>query len=114
MDVEKTMQFILETQARLEASASMHDERLSRIERLVESNTARITQLVDVSLSLARHGEGTDRRIRELSELSQENDRRIKELSESTEYKLRGLIDAVDKLIRRDENPPSTGETGDN
>jgi hypothetical protein len=37
----RTMRFILDTQAKLEASAQMHDERLARIEAAVEANTGR-------------------------------------------------------------------------
>lgn len=104
MDVEKTMQFILEMQAKHEAMQAKHEiaiqqsnERVARIERLMETNTTRIGQLVDVSLSLARHGEESDRRIAE-------NDRLIKELTEAqarTDYKLNALIDTVDKIVRR-------------
>jgi uncharacterized membrane protein YccC len=96
MDVEKTMQFILEMQARHEATiqqileaqgrheAAMQqlDERLNRVSALSEANTARIGQLVDVCASLANHGEETDRRFRE------------------TDFKLNALIETVDKLIR--------------
>ncbi|MGH9351074.1 MAG: hypothetical protein ACRD2G_02765 [Terriglobia bacterium] len=97
MDVEKTMRFILEMQAKHEASVQKHDEQLSRLERLVDANSTRISQLVDISLSLAHHGEETDRRI-------SETDRLIKELRDAqahSDYKLNALIDAVEKLIRR-------------
>ncbi|MGH9406504.1 MAG: hypothetical protein ACRD3D_11800 [Terriglobia bacterium] len=45
-------------------------------------------------MPLAHHGEETDRRIRELSE---ETSRRFQD----TDHKLNALIDAVDKLIKR-------------
>lgn len=54
MDVEKTMQFILETQAQ-------HDERFLQFREQTEE---RFRSLVDVTLSLGRHGEETDRRFR--------------------------------------------------
>ena len=98
MDIENTMRFILDTQAKLEASAQMHDERLARIEgltaqigSLVEANSTRIAQLVDVCLSLARHAEESDRRIDEL-----------REIQAASEYKLNALIETVDKIVRRD------------
>jgi hypothetical protein len=97
MDIENTMRFILDTQAKLEASAQMHDERLARIEgltaqigSLVEANTARIAQLVDVCFSLARHAEDSDRRMGEL-----------REMQAASEYKLNALIETVDKIVRR-------------
>jgi hypothetical protein len=93
MDIEQTVRFILDTQAKLEASAHLHDERMARIEAAVEANTGRIAQLVDVSLSLAHHAEETDRRIRELAE---DTNRRFQD----TDYKLNALIETVDKLVR--------------
>ena len=101
MDSEDTMRFILDTQAKLEASAQMHDERLARIEGLVakigsleEGNTSRIGQLVDVCLSLARHAEESDRR-------TASGFKGLRELQAASEYKLNALIDTVDKLVRR-------------
>ena len=101
MDIENTMRFILDTQARLEASAQMHDERLARMEgltaqigSLVEANTSRIAQLVDVCLSLARHGEDTDRRM-------DAGFRELREIQTATEYRLNALIETVDKIVRR-------------
>jgi ABC-type transporter Mla subunit MlaD len=109
MDIENTMRFILDTQAKLEASAQMHDERLARIEgliahveglsaqigNLVEANTSRIAQLVDVCLSLARHAEESDRRM-------QAGFDELREIQANTEYKLNALIETVDKIVRRD------------
>ena len=101
MDVEKTMQFILEMHARHEATiqqileaqgrheAAMQrlDERLNRVSALSEANTTRISQLVDVCMSLAAN----------LEKVGEETDRRFRD----TDYKLNALIETVDKLIRR-------------
>jgi hypothetical protein len=89
MDVEKTMQFILEMQARHEAAIQQLDERLYRVSALAEANTTRISQLVGVCASLANLGEETDRRIRELRDAQAHSD-----------YKLNALIETVDKLTR--------------
>jgi hypothetical protein len=101
MDIENTVRFILDTQAKLEASALTHDERLARIEgltaqigSLVEASTSRMGQLVDVCLSLARHAEDTDRRMGA-------GFRELREIQAATEYKLNALIDTVDKIVRR-------------
>ncbi len=91
MDTEKTIQFILEMQAKHEIAIQQWDERFLRFQQEVGQ---RFSTLVDVSMSLARHGEETDRRIRELSE---ETNRRFQE----TDFKLNALIDTVDKLIKR-------------
>lgn len=84
MDIEKTIQFILETQAKHEIAIQQSDERFAHFREQTEE---RFRTLVDVSMSLAHNlqtlGEGTDRRFRE------------------TDYKLNALIDAVDKLIKR-------------
>lgn len=93
MDIEKTMQFILETQARLEASSQKHDEQIAENARQIQEHSSMIRQLADVSLSLVHHGEETDRRIRELAEAQAR-----------TDYKLNALIDTVDKLVRRNGN----------
>ncbi|MGH9358121.1 MAG: hypothetical protein ACRD22_07100 [Terriglobia bacterium] len=97
MNIEQTMQFILDMQAKHEAASQKRDEQiaensrqLAENSRQIQSNTGMIRQLVDVSLSLAHHGEETDRRIRELAE-SQSR----------TDYKLNALIETVDKLVRR-------------
>ncbi|MGH9327216.1 MAG: hypothetical protein ACRD2B_11120 [Terriglobia bacterium] len=95
MDIERTMQFILETQAKLEARDQIHEERLARIERLMEANTTRIGQLVDVSLSLAHAIEQTNASVQEL-----------REIQAAGEYKLNALIDTVDKLVRRNGGAP--------
>ncbi len=94
MDVEKTMQFILETQAKHEVTIqailetqAKSDERFLRFQQEMGQ---RFSTLVDVSLSLARHGEETDRRIRELTDAQA-----------STDDKLNTLIDTVDRLVKR-------------
>lgn len=63
MDIEQTMKFILEMQAKHEVSIQQNSEVIARLERLVETDAHRISQLVDVSMSLARQDEETDRRI---------------------------------------------------
>jgi len=99
--IEARMNFIIEQQAQFSADIQLLKERQAENARQIESNTDRIRQLVDVCMSLARHGEETDQRIRalgkEVRELGKETDQRIRELGED----LRALIDTVDKLVRR-------------
>ncbi len=106
--IESRMNFIIEQQAQFAADIQLLKDRQADTMRLVEANTGMIRQLVDVTMSLARHGEETDRRIQEtdrhLRALGQETDRRLRELAESgahTDRRLDALIDVVDKLTRR-------------
>ena len=92
--IEARMNFIIEQQAHFSADIQLLKERQAENARQIELNTDRIRQLVDVCMSLARHGEETDQTIRELGK---ETDQRIRELGED----LRALIDTVDKLVRR-------------
>ncbi len=89
-NVESRMNFIIEQQAQFAAGIQLLKERQADTLRLVEANTGMIHQLVDVTMSLAHHGEETDRRIRELADPGAHTDRRLD-----------ALIDIVNKLARR-------------
>ncbi len=89
-NIESRMNFIIEQQAQFAADMQLLKDRQADTIRLVEANTGMIRQLVDVTMSLAHHGEETDRRIRELAESGAHTDRRLD-----------ALIDVVDKLARR-------------
>ncbi len=100
-NVESRMNFIIEQQAQFAANIQILKERQADALRMIEANSGAIRQLVDVTMSLARHAEETDRRL-------QETDRRlgarIEQLVESgahTDRRLDALIDVVDKLARR-------------
>lgn len=106
--IESRMNFIIEQQAQFVADIQLVKDRQADTMRLVEANTGMIRQLVDVTMSLAHHGEETDRRIQEtdrrLRALGEETDRRLRELAESgahTDRRLDALIDVVGKLTRR-------------
>jgi len=45
MDIEKTMEFILGVQARLEASVQDHDERLAKIAASIQKHDEQIAKL---------------------------------------------------------------------
>ncbi len=95
------MQFILETQARLEATASQHDERLARLE----------TSLTTVSNSLNTVSDSLNTVTDLVGRLAQAEIRlveRMDRLAESqaqTDQRLDILIDVVDKLVRRNGSP---------
>lgn len=109
MDTEKTMQFILETQAKHEIAIQQWDERFLKFQ---QETGQRFATLVDVSISLANTlqtlGEETDRRIKELAEAHHKLAQAQTRLAEAqtnfatqTEYKLNALIGTVDKLVKR-------------
>jgi hypothetical protein len=85
------MSFIIEQRAQFAVDIQALKERQAETARQQETNAAHIRQLVDISMSLAHHGEQTDQMIRELRESQAHSDRRLD-----------ALIDTVDKLIRRD------------
>ncbi len=111
-DLEKFRKFMIEQQAQFWADLRASEERHQRHEREMAEFRAQMKEfdgemkefrnetenrfraLVDVTMSLARNAEESDRRIRELSE---ETDRRFRE----TDYKLNALIDTVDKMVKR-------------
>ncbi len=86
MDVEKTMEFILNVQARLEAMAQGHEERLAKLESSMASVTDLVGRLAQAEITLA------ERMAAGFQEL--------REIQAATEYKLNALIDTVGKLVR--------------
>ena len=101
MDIEKTMQFILDVQARLEASAQQHDDRLARLEVLAHGHEERFAKLESsVAAAADLVGRLAQAEIR-LVERMDAGFQQIREVQSNTEYKLNALIDTVDKLARR-------------
>ncbi len=86
MDVEKTMEFILNVQARLEASAHQHEERLAKLESSMATVTDLVGRLAQAEITLAERVAAGFQELREIQA--------------ATEYKLNALIDTVDKLVR--------------
>lgn len=103
MDVEKTIQFILEMQAKHEAVSQRnaeqiarnseqmgkHDERLALIERSLASVTDLVGRLAQAELRLVD-------RINDL-----------RDAQAGTDYKLNALIETVDKLAHRNGGAPA-------
>ncbi|MDE3181717.1 MAG: hypothetical protein KGM47_18885 [Acidobacteriota bacterium] len=90
MDVEKTMQFILEMQAKHEVAAQRHDEQIAKHDQqlaLLEKSVAAVTDLV------GRLAQAELRLVDRINEL--------RDAQAGTDYKLNALIDTVDKLARR-------------
>lgn len=94
MDIEKTMEFILSTQARVEISieelkslAGGHEERIARLESSMATATDLIGRLAQAEIHLAERMESGFRELREAQA--------------STDYKLNALIETVDKIVRK-------------
>jgi ABC-type transporter Mla subunit MlaD len=96
-NIESRMSFIIEQQAQFTVDIQLLKERQAETREMIR-------QLVDVTMSLARHGEETDRRLRELAEAGAHTDERLRQLAEAgthTDRRLDALIDTVDRLVRR-------------
>jgi septal ring factor EnvC (AmiA/AmiB activator) len=97
MNVEKTVEFILEQQARVAenfARASIRfaqtEKRLDRLERLVAQNNHLVGRLARYGVSLRSDIRRHEKAIARLEEIHSE-----------TDDKLNALIDIFDKSIRR-------------
>ena len=93
MDVEKTIEFILESQVKAEVGANRADKRLDRLERVV-------TQLAVAGQRFRNDVRAFQGEVREFQVEVREFRVKVEEaLSETTE-KLNALIDTVDKMTR--------------
>jgi uncharacterized membrane-anchored protein YhcB (DUF1043 family) len=86
MDIEKTMEFILGVQARLEASVQEHDEQIAELKSSIATVSDLVGRLAQTEIRMA------ERMTAGFQEL--------RELHANTESKLNALIDTVDKLVR--------------
>jgi peptidoglycan hydrolase CwlO-like protein len=101
MDVEKTMQFIIDVQAKLEASAQQHYESLAELRALGKGHEARIAKLeTSVATVTDLVGRLAQAEIRFTDE-TRAGFKELRDIQATTEYKLNALIDTVDKLTRR-------------
>ena len=102
MDIEKTMEFILGVQARLEASVQIHDERIAKLESsLVELKTS-VATVTDLVGRLAQAEIRLVERVDAVTTATGASFKELRDLHANTEYKLNALIETVDKLVRRD------------
>ena len=97
MDVEKSVEFILHSQARSEARADRAEQRMDRLESAIAQNIRIVKGLVRAGLSL-RSGARELQRYRAASEkFRAQTEQNLAEITR----KLDALIDIVDKSIRR-------------
>jgi len=100
MDVDRTIEFLIKNQARLDARFdakfakadqrfAQAEKRLDRLERVVAQNNRIVTQLVRSGVTSRSDVRRTERNLAEITE----------RLSE-TDNKLNALVDIVDRQIR--------------
>jgi nanoRNase/pAp phosphatase (c-di-AMP/oligoRNAs hydrolase) len=97
MDVGKTMEFILQSQAKAEARADRAEQRMDRLERAIAQNIRVVKGLVRAGVSLRSD-------VRELQRWRAASEKfraQTEQNSAKITGKLDALIDIVDKSIRR-------------
>jgi hypothetical protein len=101
LDVEKTIDFLLKNQARMdarfEAKFAKADQRLTRLEKVVATNNRVVTRLTRYGISLRSDVRRLDRALVQIAEAQAKGAVKMVEIEE----KLDGLIDIVDQSIRR-------------
>jgi chromosome segregation ATPase len=104
MDIERTMQFILEQQARLEASAQMHDERIAKNSEQIATLTELVGRLAQSEIRLVEEMRGNEAR---LAEQMQRHEARTAEQMQghearlgSLETKMTQFLDRMDRFIQ--------------
>ncbi len=108
MDVEKTMQFLMET-------AAQHDARMAEIERnnvliqqallgLTEHQSVLQSSLEETQRILRETQLETDRRLRETDQRLRETDQRLRDSGEHLDQRITRLVSAIAKIA---ENRPN-------
>jgi hypothetical protein len=108
MDIEKTMEFILSVQARLEASAQKRDEQMAKHDEQISNHSEQIAKLESSIASVTDLvGRLAQTEIRSAERMTT-GFQTLRELHANTESKLNALIDTVDKLVRSNGHKEST------
>ncbi len=97
MDVEKTMEFILDMQAKWEERWAKNEERWAKADRRMDRLERLGERLVRSGLSLRSDVREARSDVQELKEFRRRTEQNLAEITE----KLDVLIDVVDKSIRR-------------
>ena len=101
MDIEKTMEFILNVQAKIEALGQQNAERIAELQALAKGHEERIAKLESsVATVTDLVGRVAQAEIH-LTERMETGFQELREVQAGTECKLNALIETVDKLVRR-------------
>jgi septal ring factor EnvC (AmiA/AmiB activator) len=113
MDVERTIQFLLKNQARMDARMDAKfakaERRMDRLERVVAQNNRITTRLVRYGVSLRSDVRRTEKALAETAEKLAKTAAKLAETDEKlaeTDEKLNALIDIVDNSIRGNGQRP--------
>ena len=98
MDVEKTIEFLINNQAK-------HDERLTRLETVVGTLAGRVGSLVGGVDKLAGNIERLDKAMVALAESGVQTNRRIDQLGMRVDQ----LVSAMGAMMQRPSPPPNAG-----
>ena len=105
MDVEKTIQFILQSQAQMEANVGRHDDLIAVLAKAQERTEATVNKvsasILDLTEVMRRSKIEADERFKETGELF----RQMAEDQLQTRENVNALVRIVDGLIRRDGTP---------
>jgi chromosome segregation ATPase len=97
MDVERTIEFILQSQAKAEARADRAEERMDRLERSIAQTNRTVKGLVRAGLSIRSDVRELQRYRAQSEKFRAQTEQNLAEIT----GKLDALIDIVDKSIRR-------------
>ena len=101
MDIEKTMRFMLDMQAKHEAWLQQHDGEISRLNASMAAASDLIGRLAQAETRLVERMDTGFQKLRADVEKLTAGVDGLREAQAATEYKLNALIDTVDKLARR-------------
>jgi L-lactate utilization protein LutB len=97
VNIEKTIEFIIENQAKSEERFARAEERFKRTEERMDRADRRMDRLERVTTQLVRSGLSLRSDVRQLHKFRVRTEENLVEITE----KLNTLIDVVDKSIRR-------------
>ena len=111
MNVERTIQFLLKNQARMDARFNAKfdraderfaqaEKRLDRLERVVAQNNRIVTRLTRYGVSLRSDVRRTERNLEGVRERTERNLERVSESLAEVDGKLNALIEIVDRHLR--------------
>lgn len=102
MDIEKTMQFILDMQAKHSAAVQRHDEQIARNSEQIAELGRKIDTVTDL---VGRLAQAEIRLVERMNQLGERMDQ-LAGAQAHSDQRLDALIDVVDKLIRRNGREP--------
>lgn len=104
MDVEKTIEFILQMQSRQEAHMGELTQRQDDLTTALLKLTENVSGLADIVGEVSRAQARTEEEIRRTEEQNRLAHERFQELNQATDERLHALIKTMDDWIRNQGN----------